>query len=96
MAVYLVTWNINKAGSLYTSARDKFLSGFNGLDVTYAGETLDTVVFVSTTLPINTLYDRLVKNLDENDRLMLNQVFKNCYAGFLDVKVISWLNARLV
>lgn len=96
MAVYLVTWNINKAGSLYTPARDKFLSGFSGLDVTYVGDTLDTIVFVSTALPINTLYNRLAKNLDGNDRLLLNQVFKNCYMGYLDKKVADWLNTRLV
>ena len=95
MAVYLVTWNINKAGIVYTPARDKFLSGFKGLDAIYAGGTLDTVVFVSTPLSISMLYNRLGKNLDKNDRLMVTQVFKNGYIGWLDQKVVNWLKSRL-
>lgn len=96
MAVYLVTWNINKAGIVYTPARDKFISGFKGLDAVYAGGTLDTVVFVSTSLSISMLYNRLCKNLDSNDRLMVTQVFKNGYIGWLDQKVVNWLKSRLV
>ena len=92
--VYLVTWNINKAGAFYTPARNRFITGFKGLDAIYAGN-LDTVVLVSTTLSAILLYNRLTRNLDKNDRIMVSRVVPGGYTGWVDSKVVAWLKARV-
>lgn len=94
MAVYLVTWNLNKEGAHYSAARKKFLDGFTGLDAAYAGKNLDTVAFVSTSGSATDLYNHLVKGIDANDRLFVVQVFPGSYYGWLDDTVVKWLNAR--
>lgn len=95
MSVYLVTWNLNKEGQHYSAARTKFLTGFTGLDSSYAGKTLDTVALVNTPSTAIQLYNHLVKNLDTNDRLFVTKIFKGMYHGWLDLPVVNWLTARL-
>lgn len=91
--VYLITWNINKAGNLYAQQRAKFLSGFNGLDWIHEAN-LDTVAFLNTTSSANEIYNHLKRNLDDNDRLYITQVGKN-HEGYLNTPVANWLKGKV-
>lgn len=94
MAVYVVTWNLNKEGSTYTQAREAFLRHLNAYDNTKdAG--LETVRFVSTTESANQIDEYLRQKLDGNDRLFVAKLNPGQYQGWLDKDVWEWIDARL-
>lgn len=93
MSVYLITWNINKAGTEYSQQREKFLSGFNNLDWIHESN-LDTVAFLNTTYSAAQIYAHLGKNLDNNDRLFVTEIGKD-HRGWLNMEVVNWFKGRI-
>lgn len=94
MAIYLVTWNLNKEGTHYAQARQNFLNRFAGLDCKYAGARLDTVIFVNTTSNATQLYNYLAPALDKNDRIYVGRVDKADSYYWLDQDTVNWIAAR--
>lgn len=95
MAVYLVTWELNDKGVNYNQARNRFLTGFNGLDVSFDPK-LDSVRFVSTNLTADGLNKHLAQYANMQDRIMvvkMNRPIQD-HQGQLGPAVWEWINAR--
>ncbi len=85
MAVFLVSYDLNKQGQNYTNL-------INAIK-TYDGyiECLRSQWLISTNKNIDTIYNHLKSKIDNNDLLLITRVVKPYY-GFLPKKVIDWLN----
>ncbi len=94
MAVYVVTWNLNKERSNYDAARRALLQHLERYDhTTDAG--LESVRWISTTYTANQVLEDLRSKLDANDRIFLSQVAGGNHQGWLSQKVWDWINARI-
>lgn len=67
MAVYVVTWNLNKEGAAYQQARTAFLNHLAKYDNTRDSQ-LETVRWISTNDSAQQVSDYLRQKLDSNDR----------------------------
>lgn len=94
MAVYLVTWNINKARNNYDQARRDFISNLENLD-NIADSGLESVRWISTTSTTYQLEEYLRKKLDDNDRLFVCLLRLGDHQGWLHQSTWDWINARL-
>jgi len=94
MAVYIVTWNLNKEGASYSKARAAFLEQLNKYDHK-ADSGLETVRWVSTTSSAAQVSDFLRQKLDDDDRLFVSKLHSGCHAGWLEKDVWAWIDARL-
>lgn len=94
MSVYLVTWDINKAGAAYTEARNKFIAHLQTYDHIKDGG-LDSVWFIFTSQTANQIDAYLRQKLDTNDRLLVTRMRSGEHQGWLDPAVWEWINARL-
>ena len=94
MAVYLVTWDLNKEKPNYAEARKQFIAHLERYENT-KDSGLDSVRFVSTDLSARQLSDDLRKKLDENDRIIVTKLVLAHYSGWLQENVWTWINARL-
>lgn len=94
MAVYLVTWNINRDKSNYSAVRAAFLKGMDAYE-NKQDSGLETVRFLSTTENADAITNRLRKNLDDNDRLFVANVNNGQHQGWLEQETWNWINARL-
>ena len=93
MAVFLVTWDLNKEKPNYSAARDKVIAALS--KCTHAKDSgLDSVWFVDTTSSIHEIYDYLAPNFDSNDRLVITHMKKGDYHGWLSTPAWTWINAR--
>lgn len=97
MSVYLVTWNLNKEGSEYASARRELMSRLLAFDHAYEGRELDTLAFVR--VPDNhealDIYNHLITALDKNDRLVVTLVPSHNRIFYVSDKTKHWLDQRL-
>lgn len=95
MAVYLVTWDLNKEKANYALAREKFLKGFVNLDVNY-DSMLDSVRFVSTSWTATQLCDHLKANMDSNDRIVVTKMNRSLddTQGAITTDLWHWMDAR--
>jgi hypothetical protein len=94
MAVYVVTWDLNKEKPNYAEARKEFIAHLERYDNT-KDPGLDSVRFVSTNLSASELSEDLRKKLDNNDRIIVTKLVSGNYAGWLNKSVWDWINARL-
>lgn len=94
MAVFVVTWNINKERSSYALARQQFLSSFEKYETIY-DSALETVRWVSTNITAQQLETDLQRTLDQNDRIFVSQVFGGTYYGWLPNEIWNWIQARI-
>jgi len=94
MAVYLVSWNLNKEKTTYNQARDAFFALIKQYPYAY-DSNLDSVVFIQTEQPAQQLYTQLGAVLDKNDRILITQMTRGAYVGWLNQDVVNWLNARV-
>lgn len=93
MAVYLVTWNLNKEGAAYNAARAAFIKQLE----TYpncADGGLETVRFIQTDQTAQTVNDFLRQKMDANDRLFVTKLVAGQRAGWLEQDTWNWLEAR--
>ncbi|MFZ3023121.1 MULTISPECIES: hypothetical protein [Pseudomonadaceae] len=93
MAVYIVTWNLNKERGNYDAARREFLQCLEHYDNT-KDSGLESVRWVSTTRSVNDVEADLRTKLDANDRIFVSQVTNGNHQGWLDKQVWDWINAR--
>jgi len=94
MAVYLVTWDLNKEKPNYAEARKQFIAHVERYE-NKKDAGLDSVRFVSTNLTADQLSDDLRKKLDSNDRIIVTKLVSGNHQGWLDKTVWDWINARL-
>ncbi|OYU14922.1 MAG: hypothetical protein CFE37_08560 [Alphaproteobacteria bacterium PA4] len=93
MAIYVVTWNLNKEGAPYTIARANFLKHLAKYDNT-EDPRLETVRWISTNDSAQQVSDYLRQKLDDNDRLFVSKVFPGNRAGWLAKSVWTWIESR--
>jgi len=94
MAVYLVTWDLNKEKPNYAEARRQFIAHLERYENT-KDSGLDSVRFVSTTLTADQVSTDLRTKLDKNDRIFVTKLVSGNHQGWLSQSVWDWINARL-
>jgi hypothetical protein len=94
MAVFMVTWNLNKEGENYNKSRDEFIKQLKIYDHT-RDEDLNTVYFISTTSAVNEICGFLREKMDGNDCLVVSKINRGGYQGWLSRAVWDWIGARL-
>ncbi len=94
MAVYVVSWNLNKERSNYNSARAEFLKQFDKYQ-TKSDSGLESTRFVSTNESANAVSEHLLKKMDTNDRLIVSRMRTGEHQGWLQKDVWDWINARI-
>jgi hypothetical protein len=94
MAVYLVTWDLNREKPNYAQARATLLAQMERFQyMKDAG--LDSVWFISTNSSAQQASDFIRQALDNNDRLIVTQIQKGTHQGWLSPPTWEWINARL-
>lgn len=91
MAVYVVTWDLNKEKRNYNVARAAFIKHLEAYENT-KDSGLDSVRFISTTDNASEIKDYLRQTMDDNDTLFVSRVRKGERAGWL--RVWDWIKAR--
>lgn len=87
MAVYCVSYDLNKVGQKYNELYDELKSSgwCHYLDSTWLISTSETSIQLS---------DRLKKHMDDNDNLLVIKV-TNDYAGWLPQKAWEWMKQHI-
>lgn len=93
MAVYLVTWDLNKEKPNYAQARANFLAKLDEYE-NISDPGLDSVRFVSTSWSANQVSDDLRERLDSNDRIIVLSMTGD-HQGWLSQSVWDWINKHL-
>jgi predicted DNA-binding transcriptional regulator AlpA len=94
MAVYVVTWNLNKERVNYDAARRQFIQHLERYpSAKDAG--LESVRWVQSSGSAQQLSDDLRHKLDNNDRIFVSELIAGQFAGWLDKDVGNWINSRL-
>lgn len=94
MAVYVVTWNLNKERTNYAQARKEFIEHLERHS--NIGETgLESVRWISTTMNADQLYNDLATKLDKNDRIFISHVVRGTHKGWLNQSTWDWINSKL-
>jgi hypothetical protein len=94
MAVYVVTWNLNKERSNYAQARKEFIDNLDRYDhVSDPG--LESVRWVSTTWSASQISNDLRTKMDNNDTLFVSQVMAGTYDGWLKPQTWQWIASKL-
>ncbi len=95
MAVYLVTWDLNKEKPNYGAARGEFIARISRYEH-IKDNGLDSVWFVDTSWSASEVNTDLKLALDDNDRLIVVQIHKNTgHSGWLHKDTWQWLEARM-
>lgn len=94
MAVYMVTWNLNKERDNYTQARQAFIQHLDRYQ-NVSDPGLESVRWVSSTATANQVSDDLRLRLDINDRIFVTKLNNGEHQGWLNKYVWEWINARL-
>lgn len=94
MAVYVVTWNLNKERSNYDAARRAFVEHLEKFEhVKDPG--LESVRWIyAATWTASQVREYLCQKLDNNDRVFVSNVRKGERDGWLAQAVWEWINAR--
>ncbi len=94
MAVYLVTWDLNKEKPNYSQARQTLISHLERYQH-IKDPGLDSVWFVSTDLSVGEIDSDVRQKMDENDRLFVTKIIFGQHQGWLGQDIWGWINARL-
>lgn len=94
MAVYVVTWNLNKERNNYSNARDEFIKQLERYD-NKGDPGLESVRFISTANTAYQIDEFLRQKLDKNDRLFVSKLNNGEHQGWLSKDTWEWINARL-
>jgi hypothetical protein len=94
MAVYLVTWELNRERPNYAQARQALVAQLEKFPHTRdAG--LDSVWSVSTDWSADQVSDYVRRSLDSNDRLLVTKMVSGNHQGWMSEPVWKWINQRL-
>lgn len=88
MAVYCVSYDLNKQGQNYNALYDE-------LKMTDNQHILGSTWLVSTRENATQLRDRLRQRLDNNDSLFISRVNSGEYDGWMPTECWTWLRARV-
>lgn len=94
MAVYVVTWNLNRERSNYDAARRQFIQHLERYPNAQDGG-LESVRWVQSSGTARQLSDDLRQMLDGNDRLFVSKLNDGQYSGWLNETVWEWVRSRL-
>jgi hypothetical protein len=94
MAVYLVTWDLNREKPNYGAARAAFVAHLERFQ-NIKDPGLDSVRFVSTGWSADQVSADLMMKLDSNDRLVVTKLEPSTHQGCLLETVWDWINARI-
>lgn len=96
MAVYLITWDLNREGDAYRRASIALHDAFDKFTDSIRDPDLDSVRFVSTVWTASRLKEYLKPQfLDDNDTLFITRIHATDKDWWLSSKVADWLKARL-
>ncbi|CAD0319751.1 hypothetical protein [Xanthomonas hortorum] len=93
MAVYVVTWNLNKERSNYDAARRQFIEHLER-HPNVQNRGLESVRWVESTGSAVALRDDLRQKLDDNDRIFVSKLNADQNDGWLNENVWDWINRR--
>lgn len=95
MAVYLVTWNLNREKSNYARARAPLVTLLDEFE-SHTDPGLDSVRFLSTSWDATQISDYLREHLDSDDRLFVTMVPAGTAQrnGWLKKPTWDWIKAR--
>lgn len=94
MAVYLITWDLNKQKPNYNQARQYLVEHLTQYEH-IKDPGLDSVWFINSTASADTLDAEIRKRLDTNDRLIVTKLVRGQHQGWLAQNTWNWINARL-
>lgn len=94
MAVYVVTWNLNREGANYSARRTAFLNHLARYP-NVADPALETVRWVSSAGTASALSLDLRHQLDANDSIFVSRLVDGSYDGFLSQPTWDWVRSRL-
>ncbi len=94
MAVYMVTWNLNKERGNYDAARQAFIKHLERYD-NVKDSGLESVRWISTTGAASQLEADLRSKLDSNDRIFVTKLIRENYEGWISQATWDWINARM-
>ncbi|MEF9419886.1 MULTISPECIES: hypothetical protein [Xanthomonas] len=93
MAVYVVTWNLNKERSNYDAARRQFIEHLER-HPNVQDRGLESVRWVESAGSALALRDDLRQKLDNNDRIFVSKLSAGQNDGWLNEDVWDWINRR--
>lgn len=94
MAVYLVTWDLNKERHNYEAARRLLIDRLDEYE-NIKDPGLDSVRFISTTWTADQVSNDLRSKLDTDDRIIVVQLINGNHQGWLSQNVWNWISDRL-
>jgi hypothetical protein len=94
MAIYVVTWNLNKERSNYAAARAAFINQVESYP-NKADSGLESVRFLKTDQSADQVDSFLRQKMDTNDRLLVSKLNTGQHQGWLGKDTWDWINARL-
>ena len=94
MAVYLVTWDLNRQKANYSDARQRLIDHLSRYEHT-KDEGLDSVWFLSSALSADALDADIRTKMDNNDRLIVTKLVSGQHQGWLNPEVWKWINSRI-
>ncbi len=94
MAVYLVTWDLNRAKPNYAQARQTFIDHLSRYEH-IKDQGLDSVWFINSSASADSIDTDLRTRMDGNDRLIVTRLMQGQHQGWLQEDVWKWINARL-
>ncbi|QQG38298.1 MAG: hypothetical protein HYS26_01985 [Candidatus Kaiserbacteria bacterium] len=93
MAVYFVTWDLNKEKTGYIAARDRLLKKIDQFPNT-KDPGLDSVRFISSSQSSEQLAKFIKEAMDSNDSLMVMKMSGGDYYGYLQASTWEWINSN--
>lgn len=93
MAVFVVTWNLNREGANYDTRRAALIKQIEKY-VNKSDPGLESVRWIQATTAEELSKD-LLQRLDKNDRLFVAQLHRGYYYGYLDNAVWDWISPKL-
>lgn len=94
MAVYVITWNINKERQNYDTARRAFIQHLEHYD-NIKDSGLESVRWISTASTATQVYQDLMSKLDKNDRLFVSLMASGTHQGWLSQQTWNWIDAHI-
>lgn len=94
MAVFLVTWDLNREKPNYAQARQAFIAHLERYE-NVRDPGLDSVRFISTSETADEISEDLRQKLDTNDRLVVTMMENGKHQGWLSKSTWEWIDARL-
>ncbi|GEN80219.1 hypothetical protein [Actinotalea fermentans] len=89
MAALLITYDLNKPGQNYDSLYEKIR------ELGTWWHYLDSTWIVVSSLSPSQAFDRLKPSMDASDRMLVLDITKDTYSGWLTQAAWDWLNAHV-